>query len=179
MRFSILSGEDLARKEKATVLVPRGREYYIFFRKNYYYAALSDQSSLYTNDLSVVEALRENGVAVKDYFDEIRFVELPTNTAPLTNLRRGRYTVIYRFRVSGDAGSEEDVAKIMIVGNRGFTILKNEMVPYSCLDENGLVEYKLEINLEEDMSGIMFYILGQGNYSIDVLEVSYQMTPSS
>lgn len=179
LKYGILTGEDLARKNHVTLIVPRGTEYYVMFEKGFQYTAISESTAIYSNDLKTNTCLQEHGFEPLPYCDEVRYVELPTNTAPLVNLRKGRYTVNYRFHVTKGDGDPENVAKLMIVGNKGYTIITNQLVPVSKLDENEEVEYTIQIDLEQDMPGMMFYILGEENCQIEVKEVSYQMTPQS
>ena len=177
MKFGILTGEDLARKKNVTVIVPRGVKYYVFLRKDFSYAAISDTTSIYSNDEKVIEKLQELGKDPKPYFDEVRYVELPTNMAKATDLRRGSYTIIYRMKVTKGEEEPENVVHLSIMGNRGYTIIADEMIPAAEVDENGNLEYVKHIELEKDTSGIMFYILASDGCQIEVKEVSYQMTP--
>ena len=177
LKYGILTGEDLARKKNVTVIVPREKEYYVFFRKDFSYTAISEKSAVYSNDPEVLNKLSAMGFTPKKYYDEIRYVELPIHMAPLTNLRKGLYTVIYRFRVQPGDKEPENVAEITIVGNKGHDILFKEGVPASKMDENGDVEYELKLELKSDVPGIMFYLLDADGCMNEVKEVQYQMTP--
>lgn len=177
LRYGVFTGEDLARYSNATVIVPRGTEYYVFFRKGFSYAAISADTALYTNDEKVIQCLMAQGFQPKEYFDEVRFVELPIHMAPATNLRKGTYTITYRFHVTEGEEKPENVAEITIVGDGGYTRLANQMIPADGMDENGDAECVLKLRLERDVPGIRFYLLGREGCSIEVREVSYQMIP--
>jgi hypothetical protein len=175
--YSILNGDDLARKKNATIIAKRGVDYYVLFRKDFYYAAISDNTAIYSNDQSVLGKLREIGVTPKSYFDEIRYVELPTNLAPLINLRAGTYTIRCRLKVNYGEMMPENLAEIPMVGDKGFSVIAKRMIPATSLSESGEAEFEMRVEIERETVGIMFYVLGKEGCSIEVTELSYQMAP--
>ena len=174
LKYGIVTGDDLARKQNVTLIVPKGTEYYVLFNKGFIYTAISNTTAVYSNDPKVVDCLRANGYVPKDYCDELRYIELPTNTAKLVNLRKGNYNVHYRMTVTEGEETPTDAVELTIMGNKGYTILTKEMIPASKIPEGGLFEYDIQLNLETDMPGIMFYILPKDGCKVNVEEVSYQ-----
>ncbi|MBO5985993.1 MAG: hypothetical protein J6Q02_04255 [Lachnospiraceae bacterium] len=174
LKYGIVTGDDLARKQNVTLIVPKGTEYYVLFTKGFIYTAISNTTAVYSNDPKVVDCLRTNGYVPKDYCDELRYVELPTNTAKLVNLREGNYNVHYRMTITEGDETPADAVELTIMGNKGYTILAKELIPASAIKEDGLFEYDIKLNLESDMPGIMFYILPKDGCKVNVEEVSYQ-----
>ena len=64
---SLLSGEELARLEDTTVIVPHDRDSQVFPGKGFLYSRISDEHAIYTNDGSVSEALVDAGYHVAGY----------------------------------------------------------------------------------------------------------------
>ncbi|MBO4750370.1 MAG: hypothetical protein J5546_08635 [Lachnospiraceae bacterium] len=174
LKYGIVTGDDLGRKQNVTLIVPKGTEYYVLFNKGFRYTAISDTTAVYSNDKKALEGLRSIGLEPKDYCDELRYVEIPTNTAKLVNLRQGNYAVHYRMTITKGEETQTDAVELTIMGNKGYTILAKELIPISKVPEDGSFEYEIKLNLETDMPGIMFYILPRDGCKVDVKEVSYQ-----
>ena len=174
LRYSILTGEDLARKSNATVIVPRMEEDYVFFRNDFERIVISNNTAVYTNDPGVLEWAQSSGFEHKAFFDETRYVELPTNMAPAVNLRSGTYEIGYCFHVTEGEAKPNNIAEITIVGNKGYEILMQQEITADEMDENGNVVLMIPLELRQDTSGMMFYILGSDGCKIDVKEVSYK-----
>lgn len=94
------AGENLCRKVNTTLVVNRDRELMILLKCGFRYAAISDHSSVYTNDLGVIRYLESNGYELSDFYNEIRSAELPISMSAPVDLWAGTYEVIYRVRFS-------------------------------------------------------------------------------
>ncbi|MBR4734181.1 MAG: hypothetical protein IK081_15620 [Lachnospiraceae bacterium] len=175
IRFVTVTGDDLGRKKNATVIVPRGTEYYVLLRMGFQYAAISDREAIYSNDEGVLQYLNQKGMPVHDYYDEVTRVELPLTTAEDAYLRKGIYRVDVSMNVSEMDEDSEEIAEILIVGDFGYTTLYREPVNANERREDGNVNLEIRLELKEDMPGMRFYVLGTSGCKVEVMEVSYQM----
>lgn len=174
MRFSVMTGEDLGRKKNATVIVPRGTEYYILTNKGFSYAAISEDTAVYTCDTRVLEMLRQEGIQTYAYYNDKEYVELPIRNAELVYLRSGTYHIIYRLQLKVTEMSEDVSPEVFIVGDSGAITLVRENVNLREADENGMIMHTIDLVLDQDTPGIKFYLLGTVDGVLEVQEVSYQ-----
>lgn len=175
IRYPVFVGEDLSRYRNITVIVPRTREYICFLRRDFKYAPISDHSAVYTNDPGVIRGLEDAGYLLNDHYDEVRYIELPVQTSPCVDLRAGSYKI--RFVLRAEIPEEnEQFAKVLLSGSYGRDILVDRMLDRRDVDEDGNVVWEMRLVLPKDTQGVKFYLLPQEGASLDVKEVSYQMT---
>lgn len=174
IHYPVFMGEDLARYRDTTVVVSRSKEYICFLRRGFQYAAISEYSSVYTNDAGVIQRLSEAGYAPKNYYDEIRFIELPLRSAPMVDLRAGEYTVRVDFQVSLPEEAET-VAKIIIVGNYSREILLEKSISRDSADAEGNVEAEFLLEISKDTAGVKFYLIPDNGAALETKEISYRM----
>ena len=175
LRFVTMTGDDLGRKKKATIIVPRRTEYYILLRLNFQYAAISDNIAVYSNDPAVLQYLKNHGFVAHDYFDELMSVELPLTKMEELYLRKGNYQIEITMHVRKRALETESIANIMIVGNSGYEILYKEPVSGKEVNEGDILKLMIPVGLKDDTPGIHIYALNEGDNVVDVNEVTYQM----
>lgn len=174
IHYPVFMGEDLARYRDTTVVVSRSKEYICFLRRGFQYAAISEYSAVYTNDAGVIQSLSEAGYAPKNYYDEIRYIELPLWSAPTVDLRAGEYTVRLDFQASLPE-SADTVAQIKIVGNYGRDMLLEESISRDGADEEGNVETEFLLEISGDTAGVKFYLLPENGAALETREISYRM----
>ncbi len=176
VRQSIFSGEDLARYQNATVITRRGVEWYCFLKRGFVYIPISEFSSVYTNDESVIRELENEGYHATSYFSEIRNQELPIFKAPNFQLRSGDYMLNVRLVSRQKTNEREEIARILLVGNSGEEIIKSIPVFADAGTEEEILQV-IYFRLEKDTPGMKCYVMGQNGYSVEVQEISYQAAP--
>lgn len=73
---SFFSGDELARYDNMTVLMPSGYNSRTFLKMDYKYSEISLDHAVYSNDPKVISVLEQNGYVFTDYFSKKMDVDL-------------------------------------------------------------------------------------------------------
>lgn len=173
------AGENLVRQRgPVTLVVPGEQECIRLLRGGYEYAPISEYSAVYTKDSGVIETLHAMGIEAKSYFDKIRYVELPLANSPNLDLRKGQYAFNLHAKVQIPEGAQEgaqEAVRILIVGQYGRTVLYQEILTTEQIP-GGDLEKTVQISVSGDTAGVKCFVTGAEGCSVEVEEISYQMT---
>ena len=175
IRLTVFMGEDYAREKNISVLTSRDSEWNYCFRKGFQYAPISEKSAVYTNDVSVIRAMEEEGYKFTDYYPEKKQLQHGTEL----DLVKGTYTVTCQLKEKSKNVTDqgEAAARILIMSNWGKYVFAEHTILRKQTDENGILNEEFTFELKDDMAGMVFYLLPQEGYPTDVEDFYVRMTP--
>ena len=158
---SIFTGEDLARLYDTTVITDIDLDSECFIKSGFLFTPISDHHAVYTNDLSVVNALKDKGYHFTGYYSIEKYIGLANlawmNNVPYDNgslilegengslergpyigLHNGNYMVSFDFHVDKNQYSENtELADITITSYGGEKELAKSRLSSSLFDDEG------------------------------------------
>ena len=202
IQSSIMTGDDLSRLKRATVVMDANHDSPSFISQGYLYTEISDYHCVYTNDPEVITALQNAGYVLTDYYAKEKEVDLPglskandhlicnekdglillnkqysVTHGPYVNLYQGNYMVRFSLHMDPEECAEDyTVCVIRIARYYGQDIVVTRKIQTAEFDGNGdlTVEIPFTIQSAAGVSGIEFLVSDISNRKISIQEVTYR-----
>ena len=198
---SIFNGEDLARFDNVTFVADKELDSDCFINRGFLYLPFSEKSALYTNDESVINALKNNGYHLTGYCTNVFTIDLEEEAelndlkikdngiildtwlhslmyGPYVDLADGDYTATYSLKVDAvPYESDYEVAILRINTYWGQRTIAEKTIYRSSFDENGelLVELPFRISSGRAVEFLAFAFADQ---RLEVKNIEYARTPA-
>lgn len=196
MDYSFWGNEDIAREKCATMLMDRSYDSKCFLNRGFLFTEISDYSCIYTNDKSVIKALRDQGYTTHGFYSATNYVDKDYMAringlskdwtgnivlegkdesllrGPYLNLRSGTYKVNYNLHIDKESESGK-VCTLKVSAYSGDQVLAEKNVVYDDFDENG--NYSAEVKFwSNDYPEIEILAIAEGDRTVHVGDISYR-----
>lgn len=199
-------GDELARFYSTSVIMDIKYDSNCFINSGFLFTPISSRHALYTNDTSVIDALKEQGYHLTGYYNTEKSVNLRylarLNQIPYTNktglslsgskyallhgphisLYGGPYTATFKLKLTEfnnlltENEMFDSVATLRVSAYNGEKVLKEHVLNRDQFDENGQAVIQLPFT-SSNYSGIEFLVIPGGDYRFTVSSISYCRTP--
>ena len=201
---NFFNGEDLARFHQLAVITNSDNQWSAMFQSGFSYAEISAEHAIYTDSMSLIEALKKAGYNPVSYYSKEMAVNMdnlaewnklkinpngsmiissdhPILNVPDLDLQAGRYTFCFDLTMipsSMEMTELEDsntAFTLHFSDNSGERTLFEQSVPFSQFDENG--NLKLHITADFHAKGVEFAIIPVSGCCLELHGVNYRITP--
>lgn len=199
---SLFSGEELARFSDTSVITGADQDSPGFINSGFLFTRISSRHILYTNDESVITALKEQGCHITGYYNLKKAVnlsylskinnlpyakdtglalygnDLALRYGPYLSLYAGPYTAEFEFQLPEDtaSGSEDKVALLRISAYNGDQILKEHVLKKEEFDANGHATVKVAFG-SNSYTDIEFLVFPENAQPLNVSSIRYYRSP--
>ncbi len=176
MTRSIMYSEDLARKSNATVLVDKDDELYVFTRRGFLYAQISQNSAVYTNDDAVIKSLSEHGYTPKGYYPRTK-TQGVGDKATGNDLRACEYDAVIKLDVGGNIPETGTVGGIIVEGEKNNVLIEKKEILTGDIDKSGESVVTIHFTLPSDTPNVRVKVNGFGGSEITVNSITIVPAP--
>ena len=198
---SFLDGEDISRLKDVTLIVNADDDSNLFASEGFLYLQISDEDAIYTNDESVINALKSDGYVLTGYNNKVHDVDFRKMAAlhgyrlqedgsiflkgvgrslvygPYLELYPGVFTVTFDLKLPEDEELPFDISlgSLRVSYNWGKHTLSEVSFSRNMFDENG--ELSLSIPFSGGGPGYEFLVFMNEDYGIFLKGITYSRTP--
>ena len=173
---SVMYSEDLARNSNVTVLVDKADELYVFSRRGYLYAQISENSAVYTNDDAVIKSLSEHGYTPKGYYPGTK-TQGVGDKATGNDLRACEYDAVIKLDVGGNIPETGTVGGIIVEGEKNNVLIEKKEILTDDIDKSGESVVTIHFTLPSDTPNVRVKVNGFGGSEITVNSITIVPAP--
>lgn len=204
IRNGLYAGEDLVRLQDIALLTEIDWDSSVLSNRGFLYTPVSEKHAVYTNSQSAVSSLTDAGYHMTGYFPTVKSVDLEAMNlwnglartddggyyldedhmlwyGPAISLYSSPYTIRFDFRLPHESsfskGDDPVIATIQITSRWGQSTVKEQPIRYSQFDDSRLLHLDVTTQIPT-ADGVEFKITPSENFSLVLLNITYQKTPT-